>query len=359
MSPIDRILMTDEMQKPIEITVPCSKDKAPLATGLLAVIPGFETVIGQSQPMVEMFENARRAALADSTVLITGESGTGKELIASAIHRNSPRRQGPFVTVNMAAVPENLVESELFGHVAGAFTGATEPRIGRFETAHQGTIFIDEIGDFKLESQAKLLRVLENRTVTPIGSNDDRAVDVRVVAATSRDLEWMVETETFREDLYYRLNVVNLHLPPLRDRRDDIRVLVSYLTRQICRELNRPIPRLDRQLQKFLEAHDWPGNVRQLRNALESMVVLASSDVLTLEDLPATVRQGTRSARSVVIPPNTRLHDLERQAVQQTLAHKKGNRTHAARALGISVRTLQRKLKLWGWSEDSQPPSGS
>ncbi len=193
---------------------------------------GFERVIGHSAAMLEVFEHARRAAMTDSTVLITGESGTGKELIAEAIHQNSPRREAPFVTVNMAAVPSHLVESELFGHVKGAFTGATDSRIGRFQSADQGTIFIDEIGDFAWESQAKLLRVLENRTVTPIGSNDDREVNVRVVAATSRNLESMVRDGDFREDLYYRLNVVNLKLPPLRERREDIPLLVEHMLRE-------------------------------------------------------------------------------------------------------------------------------
>lgn len=316
---------------------------------------GFETIVGQSKAMLTVFENARRAALATSTVLITGESGTGKELIAEAIHQNSPRKGKPFVTVNMAAVPEHLVESELFGHIKGAFTGATESRVGRFEAANDGTLFIDEIGDFKLESQAKLLRVLENQKVTPIGSNDDREVNVRVVAATSRNLEQMVKDEEFREDLYYRLNVVNLRLPPLRERREDIALLVAHFLRQLCEQTDRELLSLSPELKEYLETHDWPGNVRQLRNCLESMIVLASDDTLTVEDLPAIVENGFSHVDHVEIPEGTKLDELEREAVVQALERHEGNRTHAAKSLGISVRTLQRKLKAWGINEDEAP----
>jgi DNA-binding NtrC family response regulator len=289
--------------------------------------------------------------MTDSTVLITGESGTGKELIAQAIHQNSPRREASFVTVNMAAVPLHLVESELFGHVKGAFTGATESRVGRFELANRGTIFIDEIGDFALASQAKLLRVLENRTITPIGSNDDRQVDVRVVAATSRNLETLIGESKFREDLYYRLNVVNLELPPLRERRDDIPLLTDHLLRELAEQLGRRPPAVDRPLREFLETHEWPGNVRQLRNALESMLVLSTADKLTMEDLPAMLRHAPSVGGDLQIPRGMSLDDMERQAIEKVLARHAGNRTHAAADLGISVRTLQRKLKAWGLDE--------
>jgi len=315
---------------------------------------GFEKIVGQSKVMVEVFENARRAAMVDSTVLITGESGTGKELIAEAIHHHSPRKAQPFVTVNMAAVPEHLVESELFGHVKGAFTGATDSRVGRFEAANDGTLFIDEIGDFKLASQAKLLRVLENHTVTPIGSNDDRQVNVRVVAATSRDLKRLVRAEEFREDLFYRLNVVNVRLPPLRERREDIPLLVAHFLEQICQKTNRQAIALSAELKEYLETHDWPGNVRQLRNCLESMIVLARGGTLTMDDLPSMVENGLPPTDSLAIPAGTRLEQLEREAVEQALQRHDGNRTHAAKSLGISVRTLQRKLKAWGISEEDQ-----
>ncbi|MEQ8787266.1 MAG: sigma-54 dependent transcriptional regulator [Pirellulaceae bacterium] len=314
---------------------------------------GFERVVGNHRSVLQLFEQARRAAKVDSTVLITGESGTGKELIAAAVHQNSPRRTGSFVTINMAAVPEHLVESELFGHVKGAFTGATSPRIGRFEAADGGTLFIDEIGDFALASQAKLLRVLENRTVTPIGSNNDTQVDVRVVAATSRDLEQMVQDGDFREDLYYRLNVVSLRLPPLRERREDIPLLIDHFIRELCAASERPPIKVDSELMRFLETYEWPGNVRQLKNTLESMVVLATGDSLTMRDLPATLDNMSSDGADVDIPAGTTLEELERAAVEQTLADCGGNRTRAARSLGISVRTLQRKLKAWGLGESS------
>lgn len=315
---------------------------------------GFENIVGKSKPMLDVFKNARRAAATDSTVLITGESGTGKELVAEAIHQNSPRKDEPFVVVNMAAVPEHLVESELFGHAKGSFTGATTSRSGCFETADRGTIFIDEIGDFKLASQAKLLRVLENRKVTPVGSNTTREVDVRVVAATSRNLEDMVKSEEFREDLYYRLNVVNLHLPPLRQRREDIPLLIEHFLREFAEQTEHETLHLDPELRHYLESHDWPGNVRQLRNALESMAVLANSDTLTMDDVPAMLQNHIESADHVVIPPHTKLEDLERGAIEQALEQHDGNRTHAAESLGISVRTLQRKLKAWEAEERVQ-----
>ena len=315
---------------------------------------GFEKIIGQSKAMLELFEQARMAASADCTVLVTGESGTGKELIAEALHHNSARKTGPFITVNMAAVPEHLAESELFGHVKGAFTGAMAARMGRFEAADGGTLFIDEIGDFALQSQAKLLRVLENHVVTPIGSNDDRQVDVRAVAATSRQLEEMVKNNKFREDLYYRLNVITLHIPALRDRPEDIPLLTAHFLKTISEAANKPDLKVEPALMKFLETYAWPGNVRQLRNAIESMVVLSRGDRLTLDSIPATLEsdplleQG-RIASTASTP--TSLEALERAAVEKALADFHGHRTRAAEALGISVRTLQRKLKAWGLEE--------
>ncbi|MEX0938478.1 MAG: sigma-54 dependent transcriptional regulator [Pirellulales bacterium] len=316
---------------------------------------GFSNIVGHSKPMQDVFEQARRAAPVDTTVLITGESGTGKELIAHAVHQHSSRRDEVFVTVNMAAVPEHLVESELFGHIKGAFTGATNPRVGRFEAAHRGTIFIDEIGDFALASQAKLLRALENRTITPIGSNDDKEVDVRVVAATSRDLEEMVADGDFREDLYYRLNVITIPLPPLRVRRDDIPLLVQHFLRRFCESNNRPLLTLDPDLVQFFQTYDWPGNVRQLRNCVESMVVMAANETLTIDDLPSTISDGPSNG-DMAIPAGTTLEQLERTAVEQALEQFDGNRTQAADALGISVRTLQRKLKAWNGEQREQQP---
>ena len=317
---------------------------------------GFENIVGQSKPMLQLFDQARRCAMAGSTVLITGESGTGKELFAAAIHQNSPRKDEAFVVVNMAAVPDNLVESELFGHVRGSFTGATDSRVGRFEAADGGTLFIDEIGDFAASSQAKLLRALENQTITPVGSNEDRKIDVRVVAATSRDLEDMVAAHKFREDLYYRLNVVNLRLPPLRERREDIPLLIDHFLREICADCDRSLPSIEPELMRFLQRFDWPGNIRQLKNCLESMVVLSRGDTLTLDDLPATIDEHSSNSSDIDIPPGTSLDDLERVAVEKALQQHDGNRTHAAETLGISVRTLQRKLKAWGIGDAGHAP---
>jgi len=308
----------------------------------------FERIITCSDLMLPVFDQTDRAAGVDSTVLITGESGTGKELIAEAIHYNSPRRDGPLVIVNMAAVPENLIESELFGHVAGAFTGSTGKRIGRFEAAHRGTLFIDEIGDLASECQAKLLRVLENHCVTPVGSNQDRSPDVRVIAATNRDLQQMVYDDQFRDELYYRLNVVSIALPPLRDRPEDIERLVDHFLDELSTAYDRPKPALDRKLMSFLQSYRWPGNVRQLRNCVESMFVLADSSTLTIDDLPETIcTEKPEDTARIEFPESFTLEDVERAVVCQTLDRCRGNRTQAANLLGISVRTLQRRLKKW------------
>lgn len=309
---------------------------------------GFEKMIGSSPAILEVFDQARMAAQAGCTVLVTGESGTGKELVAEALHHNSPRRHGPFMTVNMAAVPEHLVESELFGHVKGAFTGALAARMGRFEAAHGGSLFIDEIGDFALASQAKLLRVLENHVITPVGSNDDRTVDVRAIAATSRKLEEMVKNGTFREDLYYRLNVVTIHLPPLRERREDIPLLTAHFLKSFATAHGKPDLQINSQLMDFLECFSWPGNVRQLRNAIENMVVLAREGTLTLDNLPASLDTDPLADQGEWDSSTTTLSALQRAAVEKALADSHGHRTRAAEALGISVRTLQRKLKSWG-----------
>lgn len=305
-------------------------------------------IITQSPLMKEVFQLARKAAQVDSTVLVTGESGTGKELIAEAIHVNSPRAAGPFVTVNMAAVPEALVESELFGHVKGAFTDATGDRIGCFEAASGGTIFIDEIGDLLPASQAKLLRVLEKRVVTPVGSNHARTINVRVVAATNRPLEKMISKGAFREDLYYRLNVVRVLLPPLRERIGDVSLLVHHFVEHYCTTYHRPPMRVDDELMEFLQAHRWPGNVRELRNCVESMVVLSNSNRLTLNDVPRTPRKGAPSAHArFQVPEDVTLAEMEKAMITQTLERCGGNRTRAANKLSISVRTLQRKLARW------------
>src|SRR5256714_1130251 len=248
--------------------------------------------------MKDVFARIQRAAPVDSTVLILGESGTGKELVAQALHHNSLRKKGPFVAVNCAAVPATLVESELFGHVRGAFTGATDRRMGRFEQADGGTLFIDEIGDFELGLQAKLWRVLETFTVTPVGGHEDRKVDVRVVAATSRDIRKMVEQGTFREDLFYRLNVVTIQLPPLRERPDDIPILVDHFLKEIAATKHTPPKKISPEVMRRFQQYRWPGNVRELRNTLESMMVLAEGEMLTERDLPERIAEGSQNSAS-------------------------------------------------------------
>ncbi|HEX8524405.1 MAG TPA: sigma-54 dependent transcriptional regulator [Tepidisphaeraceae bacterium] len=317
---------------------------------------GLDQIVGQSKHMKDVFAKIQRAAPVDSTVLVLGESGTGKELVAQALHHNSPRKKGPFVAVNCAAVPATLVESELFGHVRGAFTGATDRRIGRFEQADAGTLFIDEIGDFELPLQAKLLRVLETLTVTPVGGHEDRKVNVRVLAATSRDIRKMVVEGTFREDLFYRLNVVQINLPPLRDRPDDIPILVEHFLREISENKQTPPRRISPEVMRRFQQYRWPGNVRELRNTLESMMVLAEGEMLTERDLPDRIIESSAEvAAPREIPTGLTMEELEKLAITKALDQCAGNRTHAANRLGISVRTLQRKLRQYELEKRAKP----
>ncbi len=323
---------------------------------------GLDQIIGESKQMKDVYLKIQRAAPVDSTVLILGESGTGKELVAQALHHNSLRKKNAFVAVNVAAVPATLVESELFGHVRGAFTGATDRRIGRFEQADGGTLFIDEIGDFELGLQAKLLRVLETLTVTPVGGHEDRKVDVRVLAATSRDLRKMVEQGTFREDLFYRLNVVAITLPPLRDRTDDVPILVQHFLKDITENKHTASKRVSPEVSRRLQAYRWPGNVRELRNTLESMMVLTEGEVLTERDLPERIIENAQpgapvSPGSAAPVSATTMDEIERRAITQALDMYHGNRTHAANQLGISVRTLQRKLRQYELETRGRPGS--
>jgi DNA-binding NtrC family response regulator len=317
---------------------------------------GLDQIVGQSKLMKDVFAKIQKAAPVDSTVLILGESGTGKELVAQALHHNSNRKKGPFVAVNVAAVPSTLVESELFGHVRGAFTGATDRRIGRFEQADGGTLFVDEIGDFELGLQAKLLRVLETLTLTPVGGHEDRKVNVRVVAATSRDLRKMVEEGKFREDLFYRLNVIVVNLPPLRARPDDIPILVDHFLREIAANKHTAPHRVSPEVMRRFSAYRWPGNVRELRNVLERMMVLAEGEVLTERDLPDEITMGTADSTSRrEIPTGITMEELEKLAIIKALDQCGNNRTHAANRLGISVRTLQRKLRQYELERGVQP----
>ena len=308
---------------------------------------GLENLIGQSPAMLQMFAIIRQVAPTRASVLITGETGTGKELVAHAIHNLSPRKGGAFVAVHAAALPTTLLESELFGHEKGAFTGAVERRAGRFELADGGTIFLDEVGELEPAMQVKLLRVLEERKFERVGGNKTIEVDVRLVAATNRDLNKMVAEGKFRDDLFYRLSVVTVNLPPLRERRDDVPLLFTTFNRQYSEENNMPVREITQEAVNLLMAYDWPGNVRELRNAVEQMVVLARGDRLTVRDIPAAIRSGADLTKISVVRPGLTMtvEEAERQLIIQALKETGSNRTKAADKIGMSRRTLHRKLK--------------
>jgi DNA-binding NtrC family response regulator len=305
---------------------------------------GLEALIGESSAMQEVFDAIRQVSPSRATVLIEGESGTGKELAAHAIHRLSPREKGPFIAVHCAALSDNLLESELFGHEKGAFTGATERRRGRFEQADGGTLFLDEIGEINAATQVKILRVLEERQFERVGGQETIDVDVRLIAATNRDLRQMVDEGGFREDLFYRLYVVAVRMPPLRERRTDIPLLVHHYVDHFARENRRPVEGLTADAQDLLSRHDWPGNVRELRNAVEHMVVMGRGNRLTVRDIPLPIREGVGHAPIPRPGGEHNLQDSERNLITKALKTTGGNRTQAAEQLGISRRTLHRKI---------------
>src|ERR1044071_6336852 len=311
---------------------------------------GLENIVGESAPMQEVFDVVKQVAPTRATVLLTGESGTGKELIAKAIHQLSPRAKQPMVSVHCAGLSATLLESELFGHERGAFTGAHERRIGRIEQANGGTIFLDEIGEIDASTQVKLLRVMsEARAFERVGGSQTLTADVRVIAATNKNLETMVSAGKFRDDLYFRLNVVRITMPPLRVRKEDIPLLVRTFLRHFCKANERPLLDLTADAMNTLITYDWPGNVRELRTAIEHGVVMASGAKLTLRDLPTAVRQAAPAAGSRVRSFDEGagpldLHATEKRLITQALATTKGNITAAAKKLGISRRTLHRKI---------------
>ena len=309
----------------------------------------LEGIIGESGRMQEVLALVKRVAPSDATVLIRGESGTGKELIARALHFNSPRAAGPLVTLNCAALPEHLLESELFGHEKGAFTGAVAQRKGRFEQADGGSIFLDEIGDLSPALQVKLLRVLQERQFERLGGNRTLAVNVRILAATHRDLEQAMRDGAFREDLYYRLNVVTIQIPPLRERREDIPPLLDHFLRKFAEKNRRAVTGLTAAARDALLRYDYPGNVRELENLVERAVLLARGPVIDLPDLPVTLRPGERGPTG---PEPSRLPDLlagiEREAIRAALERHGGVQTQAAAELGISERVLRYKMRKHG-----------
>jgi DNA-binding NtrC family response regulator len=311
----------------------------------------FQGIISQSAAMEDVLNTAGRVAASKASVLIRGESGTGKELLARAIHFTSPRKDRPFVAVNCAALNENLLESELFGHERGAFTGADKLRKGRFELADTGTLFMDEIGDVPPATQVKLLRVLQEETFERVGGSDPLKVDVRIIAATNRNLEQMIHEGTFREDLYYRLNVVAIDIPPLRERRDDIGPSVEHFLARFARDHRKKKLSFSREAWTAMLRYDYPGNVRELENIVQRAVILARGDLITLDDLPATVRGMKEESRSPA-PPSTRdlrgtLERLEKEIVLEALRVNGGNQSQAARDLGLSERNLRYRLQKW------------
>lgn len=319
---------------------------------------GFEGIIYASSRMKEVIDRLKRIAPTDATVLITGENGTGKELIAQAIHQNSPRKGKRIVALNVAAVAENLVESELFGHVKGAFTDAVTDRLGAFEYANGGTLFFDEVGDMPMAAQIKLLRVLEEREIIRVGDNRPNKVNVRVISATNRSLERAIEQGTFRSDLYFRLKVVTVAIPPLRERREDIVPLTDHFRKLFAKRHHKQIKAISPAVTRQLFAFDWPGNIRQLRNTVENMVVLDSDGVLDQDDLPPELAE-TESRPPVVAGGPVELigqplREIERWAIQETLKLTSGNREEAARILGIGARTLYRRLDEYGSDEPAR-----
>jgi DNA-binding NtrC family response regulator len=303
----------------------------------------FKTMIGSSAAMRQVIDTISRAAPAKASVLITGESGVGKELVADALHELSPRKGKPLVKVHCAAIPDTLIESELFGHEKGAFTGAVARRRGRFELANEGTLFLDEIGEIEQNIQIKLLRVLQERKFERVGGEETIETDVRIIAATNRDLKAEIEKGAFREDLYFRLNVVNINVPPLRERKEDIPLLLNAFLQEFSRENGKRIEGFDEKARAAVYHYDWPGNVRELRNCVESAVVMVKGSVITEADLPPTV-SSRKDEKWIRIPLGTNMEESERVIIQNTLDFFKGNKSKAADVLGIGRKTLHRKL---------------
>jgi two-component system nitrogen regulation response regulator NtrX len=319
---------------------------------LRARVETQHTMVGESYAMQQLREQVRMAAPTNGRVLIFGENGTGKELVARNIHELSRRRTGPFVEVNCAAIPEELIESELFGHVRGAFTGAVADRRGKFELAHGGTIFLDEIGDMSLKTQAKVLRVLQEQVLTAVGGSRDTRVDARVLAATNKDLTQEIRAGRFREDLYFRLNVVPIFVPPLRDRQEDITLLAEHFMAVLAREYGRRPKAFERDGITALQQYGWPGNVRELRNVVERLMIMVPADRITSRDLSfleTSTPSAPESIRSASIAP---LHDardqFERDYILRALAHQQGNISRTADLLGVERSNLYRKMKAFG-----------
>jgi len=323
-------------------------------------------LVGRAAPMQEVFSLIRQVAPSKAAVLVTGESGTGKELVARAVHSLSPRAGGPFVAINCAAMPETLMESELFGHEKGAFTGALERRAGCFELAQNGTLLLDEIGDMPIATQAKLLRVLEDSRVRRLGGKGEIVVDVRVIAATNRVLAEALKNNILREDLYYRLNVFHINLPPLRERMEDLPLLCEALMRDMNKKHGTKVVEVQAEVMEQFRRHAWPGNVRELRNTLERAVILAGEGAISVDHLPSNFNSAAAPARisddgdpsTVRLRVGTTISEAEKVLIQRTLVHTKNNKTRAAEILGISLKTLHNKLKEYGAAESEAGTAG-
>ena len=311
----------------------------------------FQDMIGNSALMHQIYNLVEMVAASDVTVLVVGESGTGKELLARAIHQKSPRANGPFISVNCGALPDTLLESELFGYEKGAFTGAMGTKVGRFELADGGTIFLDEVGELSLTSQVDFLRVLETKEFRRLGGTKVIKVDARIIAATNRNLEEAVKQGIFREDLYYRLNVIPLRVPPLRDRAEDIPLMVQSFLREFALKHGREPQEVSREAMRLLRLYAWPGNIRQLRNVMERLMITVRDRVVEPTHLPDEIQASKEHIRTVLVTLGTTLENIEREVIRRTLAEVTNHREKAAKILGISLRTLQYKIKEYGIRE--------
>jgi transcriptional regulator with PAS, ATPase and Fis domain len=328
-------------------------EQEPLENGNSESRERFSGFIGESKAMLEIFSLIDRVSKSDSTVIVYGESGTGKEMVAKAIHQSSPRKDKPFIAINCGAIPENLLESELFGHVKGAFTGATNPKAGKFELANGGTIFLDEIGDMSSDLQVKVLRVLEEREFERVGGSKTINVDIRIIAATHRNLEEEVKNGNFREDLFYRLEVIPISLPPLRERKKDILHLINYFLKLMNEKTKRNIAKLSDDALMAMQNYDWPGNVRELRNLMERLIVLAKGTEITLEDIPSKLKN--HQTRSEIIPDidiskegicfNSAVSDFEKALIVKSLEKSNWVKNKAAKLLQLNRTTLVEKIK--------------
>ncbi len=317
----------------------------------LATRARFNQLVGESEPMQRVYGLVEMVADSDVTVLLTGESGTGKELVARAIHHKSPKADGPFITLNCGALPDNLFESELFGYEKGAFTGALTTKAGRFELAHGGTLLLDEIGELSLKSQVDFLRVLETKEFRRLGGTKVVNVDTRIIAATNRNLAEAVKQGDFREDLFYRLNVVPIKLPPLRERGDDIPLLVETFLPEFCAQHRRAPKEVSREAMRLLRLYAWPGNIRQLRNLLERLVVTVREDMLQPQHLPEEIQASKEDIRTMVVTLGSPLEEIEKEVIRRTLSEVTNHREKVAKLLGISLRSLQYKIKEYGIRE--------